>query len=392
MARRAKNEGTIRQRSDGRWEARVTIGSDPGTGRQIQRSIYARTQSECRKRMTEILSQVDKGTYLEPQRMRVGEWLDTWLADFTGNAKEQTRLKYGDIVRTHLKPAFGAVALSALRPHMIQKFLNDLGKSGGRTGNGYAPKTIKCVHGCLHRALQQAVLLQYIPANPADAVQLPKMRKPDLQVLNEKQLNDFLREIKGTEYEHVLKFALFSGLRLGEIMGLQWSKVDFEQGSILVDQQMIREGKKGGIYKFAPTKTDAIRKLYPAPLVMNLLREVKKQQIENRLAAGDLWDDGGFPGLVFTNKLGQHFGRNTLSKQARIIGERIGVHGFRFHDQRHTFAVTSLRAGDDLKTVSGNLGHAGIAITADVYLQFTDEMKRDSAARMEEFAKRFSNL
>ena len=389
---RSKGEGSIRQRSDGTWEARVTTGHNPGTGKAIRRSVYGKTQAEVRKKMTEIISSVDKGTYSAPTKMRVQDWLDTWLRDYTGGIKDQSRLKYGEAIEVHLKPAFGAILLSNLKPHMIQKFYNDLSKNGGRNGTGFAPKSIKNLNGIFHKALQQAVSLQYIPSNPCDLIQLPKVVKPDLKTLNEAEINCFLKEIQGSDYETILKVALFTGMRLGEIMGMTWDRIDFEQGTLLIDRQLIFETKKGGKYLFAPTKTDRIRKLRPAPFVMSILKERRKQQIEDRLAAGDLWSEGDFSGLVFTNRFGQHFGRNSVSRSASRAARAIGVPGFRFHDLRHSYAVSSIRAGDDMKTISSNLGHSTVALTMDVYAAYTSDMAKDSADRMEAYSKRFSNL
>ena len=336
--------------------------------------------------MTAVLSAIDKGIYTEPSKMTVGKWLDTWLEDYTGGIKEQTRTQYEQVCRIHLKPSFGAVALLALKPPAIQRLYNKL------IENGRSPKTVKNVNGVFHKALQQAVMLQFIPVNPCDAVQLPKAVKPDLCVLNEEKISEFLTAIKGSEYENILKVDLFTGLRQGEIMGLTWDRVDFEAGTILIDRQLIRERKKNGLYKFASTKTDKGRKLKPAPFVMDILKAVRREQLQDKLKAGDRWNDGGFPGLVFTNHFGQHFGRTTLTRNVSIIGKSIGVPGFRFHDLRHTYAVASIRAGDDLKTISSNLGHATIAITMDVYAKYTSDMMNASADRMEAYAQRFLNL
>ena len=387
MAKRAaQGSGTIRKFDDRLWQARITLGRDPGTGKQIQKSIYGKTQKEVREKMTALLAEKDKGTYVEPSKMTVGQWLDTWLKDYTGGIKEQTRTQYEQVCRIHLKPSFGAVALLALKPPAIQRLYNKLIETGR------SPKTVKNVNGVFHKALQQAVLLQFIPVNPCDAVQLPKAVKPDLCVLNEEKISEFLTAIKGSEYENILKVDLFTGLRQGEIMGLTWDRVDFEAGTILIDRQLIRERKKNGLYKFASTKTEKGRKLKPAPFVMDILKAVRREQLQDKLKAGDRWNDGGFPGLVFTNHFGQHFGRTTLTRNVSIIGKSIGVPGFRFHDLRHTYAVASIRAGDDLKTISSNLGHATIAITMDVYAKYTSDMMNASADRMEAYAKRFSNL
>ena len=163
MARRsntraAQGAGTIRQRKDGRWEARYTVGRDPGTGKQVQRSVYGATQQEVRKKLAQLTAALDVGTYKEPCKMTVGQWLDIWAAGYLGGVKPSTAFLYGEQIRLHIKPALGSVKLEALNAHTIQEFYNSLGaeREGKRS---LSPKSIKNIHGVLHKALQQAVKL-----------------------------------------------------------------------------------------------------------------------------------------------------------------------------------------------------------------------------------------
>jgi integrase len=127
-------------------------------------------------------------------------------------------------------------------------------------------------------------------------------------------------------------------------------------------------------------------------MVMKMLQEQKKLQAERKIAAGSLWDDKGVPGLVFTNPFGGHYVHNTVTHNITRSGARIGVEGLRFHDLRHTYAVASLRAGDDVKTVQSNLGHVTAAFTLDRYAHYTTDMRKDSAARMEAFMSGLEGL
>lgn len=115
----AKGGGTIRQRPDGRWEARFTVGRDPGTGKQIQRSVYGATQKEVRQKLAQITAAIDNGTYTVPSKMTVGQWLDIWSRDYLGGMKPFTVLNYSQHIKNHLKPAFGAMKLEALNAHTI---------------------------------------------------------------------------------------------------------------------------------------------------------------------------------------------------------------------------------------------------------------------------------
>ena len=176
--RSAQGSGTVRQRPDGRWEARYVAGHDPGTGKQIRRSIYGATQKEVLQKLKQVFAAIDDGTYAAPSRMSIGQWLDIWTAEYLGSVKPGTVRTYKAQIANHIKPALGALKLQALNAHSIQAFYNSLQRD-----KGLSAKTIKNVHGVLHGALEQAADLDYIRFNPADKCKLPRIEKPELQVL-----------------------------------------------------------------------------------------------------------------------------------------------------------------------------------------------------------------
>lgn len=379
--RRTRGEGTIRQRKDGTWEARFVVGVDPGTGRDIRKSVYARTQKEVRQKMTEALAALDKNDYHEPCKMTVGAWLDIWAETYLGGVKPHTVRSYTDIIKNHLKPALNTIPLDTLNAHTIQQFYNALGKE--KDGKpGLSSKTVKNIHGVLHQALQQAVMLGYIRANPTDACILPRRVKKEIHPLDEEQSKAFLEAIKGHRFETLFTVTLFTGLREGEALGLLWNCLDLENGIMLVDKQLQLEKKRGGKYIFVPLKNDRSRTVALAPWVIEILKHHRAVQAEQRLRTGPLWENSG---LVFTNELGRHLAIHTVYKDFKKIVASIGCPEVRFHDLRHSYAVAALRAGDDIKTVQGTLGHATAAFTLDVYGHVTDQMKRASANRMEQY-------
>ena len=197
--KKANGSGSIRQRSDGRWEGRFSAGFDPGTGKQIQRSVYGKTQKEVRQKLNKILAELDEGTYVKPQKLTLGSWLQIWLSEYTGNVKPFTQKAYEDRVRLHIVPTLGAVKLVDLTPHMVQKFINGLSR-GGSENKALAPKTVKNIHGVLHRALLQAVKVGYIHSNPADHCTLPRVVRPDIKPLDDEKIAKFLEAVSGTKY------------------------------------------------------------------------------------------------------------------------------------------------------------------------------------------------
>lgn len=303
--KRAPNgNGSIRQRKDGRWEAIYSVGRDPGTGKLIRKSIYGATEGEVAKALRKVATAIDENTYTEPSKMTLSKWLDVWLAEYTGNVKEHTRVSYTTQCRVHIKPSLGAVALSALRPHDIQGFYNRLAK-GQKDVSGLSPKTIKNIHGVLHRALNQAVMLGYLKQNPCMGVKLPRVERAEIKPFMDEQVDAFLDAIAGNEYETLFTVTLFTGMRQAEVMGLTWNCVDFAGGTIYIDKQLLHEKKKGGAYKFAPPKNDRPRRITPAPSVMKLLEAVRKRQIEDKLKVGAAWQNE--MNLVFTDALGGHY-------------------------------------------------------------------------------------
>lgn len=396
MARKAASgTGTIRKKTVTRsgkeytyWEARYTAGYDPGTGKQIQRSITGKTQREVAEKLKAATASIDAGTYTASSKMTVGEWLDIWTAEYLGGVKPYTVVSYEGQIRNHIKPALGAVKLEALNAHTIQQFYNRLGEK--KDGNpGLSPKTIKNIHGVLHMALQQAVKVGYIRYNPAGACTLPRRERKELKPLDETESKAFLLAIKGHRLESLFTITLFTGMREGEALGLCWDCVDFTRGTMRIEKQLQREKRPGGQYIFAPLKNDKVRTITPAPWVMQLLRAHRGRQNEQRLKAGELWGDSG---LVFTDVLGHHLAIHTVYTAFKKVVAAIGRPDARFHDLRHSYAVAAIRSGDDIKTVQSNLGHATAAFTLDVYGHVTDQMKKESAARMEHYIKDVLNL
>lgn len=376
-AKGAKGGGTIRQRPDGRWEARYTLGIDPGTGKQIQKSVYGKTQKEVRQKLTAITAEIDEGTYMDVPRLKTADWLNTWVEEYIGNVKPATRKSYQDHVRLNIIPYVGAVPLSKLNAAMIQQMYNEL-----QTEKGLSPKTIKNVHGVLHRALEQAQKMGYIRNNPLTAVTLPRIEKKQIKPLEDNELCAFLKEIRGDTYELVYFVTVFTGLRQGEVLGLTWDCVNFEKHTLLINKQ---HGTKKGTceYCFSSLKNDHPRLIEAADGVMDAL---KKQQIRQQRWAARLkdgWENSD--NLVFTTETGRYLCNQTVYLAFKKVMRRLHLDATRFHDLRHTYAVNSLKSGDDIKTVQENLGHQTAAFTLDVYAHATSSMKHESANRMDQY-------
>ena len=394
MSRAANGNGSIRKKTqikNGKtytwWEGRITTERDPGTGKQIQRSVSGKTQKEVAQKLREISVEIDKRTYLAPTKLTVKDWLDTWVKEYLEDIKPSTKYLYTRNVEMYIIPNLGSVKLDALTSPMVQALYNRLHKPDKKDVKPLSAKTIRSLHGVLHKALQQAVLNGYIRVNPTDACKPPRVVKKEIQPLDETQVSEFLKAIQGHPHEYLYKITLFSGMREGEVLGLTWDCVDLEHGTLLIKQQLRREQQKGGKYYFSPPKNNKSRVLSLAPSVAQLFRLQKLKQNGMRLEAGNSWEENN---LIFSNQTGGFLSYRTVYDCFKRIVDKIGSPSTRFHDLRHTYAVLAIKSGDDIKTVQENLGHATAAFTLDVYGHVTAQMRRDSADRMEQVIKSVS--
>lgn len=388
--RAANGSGSIRQvTKNGKkyWEGRITVGYDPGTGKQKQRTVSGKTQKEVAQKLRQITAELDSRTYHEPCKLTVGEWLDEWHRDYLGSVKPSTVYLYEREIDLHIKPKLSAVRLESLDTPMIQTLYNDLLHPKKPDVKPLSAKSIRNTHGVLHKALQQAVACGHIRANPANGCVLPRVEKKEISPLDEEQITQFLKAIQGHPHEHLYKITLFTGLREGEVLGLTWDCVDFTNGTLTIKQQLRREQQKGGQYYFSSTKNGKIRVLTLAPSVVELFKAQKQTQEEKKCNAGILWEENN---LVFSNETGGFLSYRTVYDCYKRIVQKIGIPNARFHDLRHSYAVASIRAGDDIKTVQENLGHHTAAFTLDVYGHVTKQMKQASANRMEQFIQSVS--
>jgi len=381
--------GSIRKVSDKRYQGRVTVGYDE-FGRQKVKSVYGKTQKEVRQKMTEIIQQVDSGNYTDPKKIKLSDWLDVWIAEYSNDKKYSTLKGYKAAIRNHIKPELGEYYLDELSPVLVQKFYNKL----IMPTDGSKPlcaKTAKNIHITLHAALNQAIDNEILQKNPCDKTRLAKVEKKHIKPLTDEQIKEFIERCESdTYYGSILRVIAFTGLRESEAMGLTWDAVDFEKGHLIIDKQLMRKPKADGGTTLSSVKNGKPRVLAPAQYVMDTLKKRYLDQILQSKWAGSPWmawknEEEHKKALVFTNEIGDHLVQKRVYLHFKKIAVEIGAPEARVHDLRHTFAVISLQNGDDVKTVQENLGHSSASFTLDVYGHVSDRMKKESAARMENF-------
>lgn len=409
-SRTANNSGSIRQRTDGTWEARVTVGVDPGTGKPVRRSFYGKTQKEVKQKMVAALTAIDNGTYQTPKKLTLGAWLDEWMETFCRpKVKPLTVASYEKMIENHIKPRLGAMQLQSVRGTHIQKFYTALKENGKKiplrdedgkivkvkgetqyTTAPLSPKTVTNVAAVLHKAFDVAIKQGIVQVNPCEAAELPKAVKHEIKPLTDEEIPRFLAAVRGDPMENAYALCLFAGLREGECLGLAWDQVDFKKGRITIKQQLQKEKKKGAQYYIAPfTKSNKPRTIEPPPIAFEYLKAEKKKQSAYRLRLGGSWSNPD--NLVFTNEFGDHLRIFTFYSHFKKIAANIGRPDARPHDLRHTAATVAIASGADIKSVQDLLGHATASFTLNVYAHTSDQMMKDTAARVQGYYDMLTN-
>lgn len=360
MASKNRNGmGSIRQRPDGRFEARYT-GSD---GKQ--HSIYGKTATEVSRALRAATASVDDGDWVQPNRITVAEWMEIWMRDYCAHVRPGTLHSYQTRVE-HIKRSIGNIRLAALSQAHVRRVLADAQRQG------LAPGTVNNLRIVLATALNRAVDAKLIHESPAAGIHLPKAQPVrEMHIIDRPQLPSFLDAARATPYANEIIFLLLTGLRIGELLGLSWAGVDLDKAELTVSRQLVRHSDG---YAIADTKTGIARKIRMIPEAVSILRAQRARQKAQRLAAGVSWITGApHDDLVFRTPQGRHLLFTTISKYTKRAGEAAGISGLHPHDLRHSYAVAALRAGMDVKTVQHNLGHSSAAMTLDVYARYTDD-------------------
>ena len=361
----------VRQRKNGLWEGRYRHDGK-------QKSVYGKTRKEVRDKLSKIQSELAEETYVDETNMTVEQWLKEFMDVYINDVKGATIVSYETMARLHINPTLGSIRLKELTAAQVQRFYKKL------SNDGFAPKTIRGIHGFLHEALQKAVNMEVLRRNVTEACQLPKVRGNEMHPLNNAQLQDFLKRAEDDPFFHPLFYvAFFTGLRECELIGLTWDCVDFERGTLRVYRQYgkLDSGPHKGEYDFSTLKNDKERTFRVAPSVLNIFRQMKVRQAEQKLKAGSSFRNKR--NFIFTRDDGEPVSASTLYHHYKKIVLAMDLPEVRFHDARHTFATLSLQSGVDIKTVSEALGHASVAFTLSVYGHVTELMQQDMANKME---------
>ena len=369
--RRPSGDGMVRKREDGRWEGRIVVGHKKN-GDPIHRYVLARTQKELIVKLHDCIEMYRDADLTEDSKMTLGEWLDRWINEYMiFTIRESTLDSYKAMIKNQIKPYLGDRPLSALTTQELQKFYNTVKKKGRvkpdkRHGTELADSMVRGIHMMLHEALDMAVRLRLIVKNPTVGTTIPKNNYPPKQILNDEQLDRFMKRIRQDERWYDFFYTeLTTGLRRGEICGLKWEDFDEENGKLKVRRSVAK--RKGGGLNIGETKTETgTRTIVLPPSTAELLRKRKETAVSEWI----------FPNIYEPEKPMHpdyaYHRLKTLLKQAELPL-------IRFHDLRHTFATHAMAGGVDAKTLSGILGHTNASFTLDTYTHVTTDMQKNAS-------------
>ncbi|HBO65707.1 MAG TPA: site-specific integrase [Clostridiales bacterium] len=366
--RRPQGDGTIRKRNDGRWEARIIVGHK-NDGSPMYKSAFAKTQKSALKELHHLIELYRDVDLTEDCRMTLGEWLDKWLDEYMiFTIRESTLDSYRAMVKNQVKPFIGGKQIASLTTADMQKFYNKIKKEGRVRehpihGKTLADSMVRGVHMMLHEALDTAVKERLIAKNPTNGTTVPKCNYPEKQILGDSQLDTFLEAIKGEEYWDTFFYVeVMTGLRRGEICGLKWQDINFEENKLQVKRSV--SVKKGGGVSIGETKTETgVRSILMPPSVAEVLQNRKQRAITEWV----------FPNFMHPE---QPISPATAYRKLKIILKHAGLPLIRFHDLRHTFATHATHGGVDPKTLAGILGHTNASFTLDTYTHVTNDMQK----------------
>jgi len=364
-SRRSRGEGAIYATPDGRLRGALSLPHPDGT-RSVRRYVSGRTRAEVVRKLGELRKASADG-FLTGET--TGAYLARWIVTVRPRLRAATHQEYARHVANYWTPLLGSVELARLTPTHVDRAMAAL------LDKGLSPQTVRHARSTLRRALHDAQRDDLVNRNVAGLARPPALASREMRSLSAAEVARLVSATADHPYGPLFAFAVGSGLRLGEMLGLAWSDIDMDGRSLTVRRALARAYSGG--YELAQPKTRGSRRTVMLPsLAVEALRRQKARQAAMRLAAGTDWQDTR--GLVFTDAIGRTVAPHTPSGAFRAVADRLGL-PVRLHDCRHTAASLMLAAGVPLKAVSEALGHSSIAITADVYQHTTPDLMRSAA-------------
>ena len=372
--------GSIEKRGKNSYRLTVFEGFDLNGKPMIHRKTVHGTKKDAEVELAKFVTEVQNGLVIDGKSLKFSEFTEIWKRDY--GSKElapSTYKRYCRMLETRLLPYFGHFYINKIKPTDIMKFYDLLekdtqlvrkkGNNGSKTKKPLSGKTILEHHRLLRAMLHKAVYWQLIVANPAERVQPPKARKPKRRSYDDEQTKILLENLEllpseDTKYKVAIILTVFTGVRLGELMGLEWQDVDFKNGIISINRSSQYLADMG-VFTKVPKTESSIREIAIPEFIISLLEEYKLWYEEQKLIYGELWMNSD---RLFVQVDGKPMHPSTISKWfVKYVGQ-IGLPVINFHGLRHTNASLLVAQNIDIAVISARLGHAQISTTLDFYV------------------------
>lgn len=374
--KRVRTGRTVWQRKDGRWETSISLPKL--NGKRRKRSVYGRTAEECAEKAQQAaaltLRRASTGSLsLADPRTRIEDYMETWITKLAEKSKLSplTLRHYRSTLDVHILPTIGKLRLSSLTVDHVQDWVDTLADSGLGASS---------VHQCrsVLRSALQPLVGRILVLNPAENVEMPSIKKKQRPYLTIGQAQDLARLIFGHEHEHLWLTMLYSGLRIGEALGLRWQDIDLEARTLTVAVQL---QVIAGEHRLVQPKSEKSRATLPlTSFVVEHLRTQELRQKENRLASGSRWRKSG---LVFTSTSGQPLCRETVANRLRAVLRGSDLPRLTAHSLRHSTGSVLCALGVHIKVVQEIMRHANFQLTADTYTHVPSELTREAMDRVD---------
>ncbi len=370
--RRAKGEGSVFRRSDGRWVMQIWTGDK-------YKQTYVKSEKDGYTKLKSAQRELEQGTFPTQPDQLLKQYLEYWLEEISKpTVRVSTYEKYRKLIRSYIIPTLGNIKLQKLAPQQVNALYRK------KEGDGLQPKTIQSIHGVLHKALDDAIKWGYVSHNVCDVVSPPRLIKTERPFLALEQAQRLLDIVRNDRLEPAIMLALLMGMRRGEILALHWTDVNFENATLKIRRTVDYINKRGFVENEAKTAAGE-RMLVMPSLIVDMLKTHRIRQKELRLKVGDKWEDRD---LVLTDLEGGYFNPRYLDKMFKRLLVNAGLPDIHFHDLRHSAATLLLEMGVDLKVIQLMLGHSNINMTATIYLHGSLSLQKSAMDKWESAIKR----
>jgi integrase len=375
--RRGNEEGLLTQHKDGRWMAALTIGKDEN-GKTKRVWYTGKTREEAKAKLDEGKRKIYLGILSADPGQTLHEYLVGWLQNVRSSIRPRTWDSYDLCVR-RMVPYLGAIRLRELKPADVKQCYTNL-ERGTQTGRPLSKRTVHQCHAVLHEALEHAMDWELLERNVSDRVKAPRPDRVEMKTLTVEQL-DRLFAVTIEDRWHALWVLLGTrGLRIGEAMGLKWSDVDFDSRNVVIRRALQRQRNGAGLQFVPPKSSTSRRTVSLGQTACAALREHRRHQNVQRLAAGHEWVDND---LIFCTITGTPMDPSRINYYLNQALKKAALPRVRIHDLRHSAATMLAQQGENARLVQEMLGHSTVSLTLGTYTHVSPAMHREAADRMD---------